>query len=93
MRSTPSLCLRAALLLACCAISSPALATPLEELVQRLRTGPAQVVFAFAIQIGMVPLTGTTSAQHMAEDLEAERLALTSDEVARIESIALAEQR
>lgn len=60
---------------------------------QRLRTGPAQVVFAFAVQIGMVPLTGTTSAQHMAEDLEAERLALTSDEVARIESIALAEQR
>jgi len=32
---------------------------------------PAQIVFAFARAIGMVPLTGTTDAGHMAEDLAA----------------------
>jgi len=30
----------------------------------------AQVVFRFALQIGMIPLTGTTGPRHMAEDLD-----------------------
>jgi diketogulonate reductase-like aldo/keto reductase len=36
------------------------------------RTGrtPAQVVFRFALQVGMLPLTGTTSPVHMKEGLE-----------------------
>ena len=29
------------------------------------------------MQIGMLPLTGTTSQQHMKEDLQAEQLALS----------------
>jgi diketogulonate reductase-like aldo/keto reductase len=52
-------------------------------------TGVAQVVFRFAIQIGMVPLTGTTNAQHMAEDLRVDRFTLTPDEVGRIETIGI----
>ena len=52
-------------------------------------TGVAQVVFRFAIQIGMVPLTGTTIAQHMAEDLRVDRFTLTPDEVGRIETIGI----
>jgi diketogulonate reductase-like aldo/keto reductase len=56
---------------------------------QRLGTGPAQVIFRFAIQIGMLPLTGTTSQQHMIEDLQAEELALSTEEIQRIETIAL----
>ena len=52
-------------------------------------TGVAQVVFRFAMQIGMVPLTGTTNAQHMADDLRADRFTLTPDEVGRIESIGI----
>ena len=28
-----------------------------------------QVIFRFALQVGMIALTGTTSAAHMAEDL------------------------
>jgi len=34
-------------------------------------------------------LTGTTNAQHMADDLRADRFTLTPDEVGRIESIGI----
>ncbi len=51
--------------------------------------GPAQVVFRFALEVGMLPLTGTTSPQHMSEDLAAARITLSADEVQRIETIAL----
>lgn len=51
--------------------------------------GPAQVIFRFAMQVGMLPLTGTTNSQHMLEDLAAERITLSSDEIQRIETIAL----
>ncbi|OGQ79615.1 MAG: xylose reductase [Deltaproteobacteria bacterium RIFCSPLOWO2_12_FULL_60_19] len=55
----------------------------------RLGAGPAQVIFRFAMQIGMLPLTGTTSRQHMKEDLQAEQLALSAEDLQRIETIAL----
>ena len=51
--------------------------------------GPAQVIFRFALEIGMLPLTGTTNPQHMAEDLAAARITLSAEEVQRIETIAL----
>jgi len=55
----------------------------------RLGTGVAQVIFRFAMHIGMLPLTGTTSPQHMKEDLQAEQFALSTQEIQRIETIAL----
>jgi diketogulonate reductase-like aldo/keto reductase len=58
-------------------------------IARRLNTGPAQVIFRFAMQVGMLPLTGTTSPQHMREDLQAEHLVLTAEEIRRIETIAL----
>jgi diketogulonate reductase-like aldo/keto reductase len=61
----------------------------IRTIAQRLGTGPAQVIFRFAMQIGMLPLTGTTSQQHMKEDLQAEQLALSTEEIRRIETIAL----
>ena len=62
----------------------------IRAIAKRLNTGPAQVIFRFAMQIGMLPLTGTTSEQHMKEDLGAERLdALTAEEMQVIETIAL----
>jgi diketogulonate reductase-like aldo/keto reductase len=61
----------------------------IRTIAQRLSTGPAQVIFRFAMQIGMLPLTGTTSQQHMKDDLQAERLALSTEEIRRIETIAL----
>ena len=61
----------------------------IRTMAQRLGATTAQVIFRFAMQIGMLPLTGTTSQRHMKEDLQAEQLALSSEEVQRIETIAL----
>ncbi len=58
-------------------------------IAKRLGTGAAQVIFRFAMQVGMLPLTGTTNPQHMKEDLSAEQIELSSEEVQLIESIAL----
>ena len=55
----------------------------------RLGTGIAQVIFRFAMQVGMLPLTGTTSAQHMKDDLQGEQLVLTTDDIQQIETIGL----
>lgn len=49
----------------------------------------AQLIFRFAMQVGMLPLTGTTNSQHMREDLECERFNLLPEEVAQIETIGL----
>jgi diketogulonate reductase-like aldo/keto reductase len=48
---------------------------------------PAQVVFRFAQQVGMLPLTGTTDPTHMREDLEL-GFELDAADVLRIERIA-----
>jgi diketogulonate reductase-like aldo/keto reductase len=49
---------------------------------------PAQVVFAFARAVGMLPLTGTTNAEHMKQDLASRSMALPSDAVRVIEGLA-----
>jgi diketogulonate reductase-like aldo/keto reductase len=59
-------------------------------IARRVNAGLPQVVFRFAQQVGMLPLTGTTSAQHMKEDLACEQFTLTPDEVRLIETIAVA---
>ena len=48
---------------------------------------PAQVVFRFALAVGMLPLTGTTRDAHMREDLASRDLELRADEIERIESV------
>lgn len=47
----------------------------------------AQIVFRFALDVGMMPLTGTTSAEHMRADLEVFDFRLEPEEVARIERL------
>ena len=64
-------------------------ASEIHAVARRLNATIAQVIFCFAMQIGMLPLTGTTSEQHMKEDLESERFVLTTEELQRIETIAL----
>jgi diketogulonate reductase-like aldo/keto reductase len=49
---------------------------------------PAQVVFRFALTVGMLPLTGTTDDDHMRQDLASRTLALSADEVRAIEDLA-----
>lgn len=48
---------------------------------------PMQVVFRFALAVGMLPLTGTSSPEHMRQDLAARALALSDDEARAIESL------
>jgi diketogulonate reductase-like aldo/keto reductase len=48
---------------------------------------PSQIVFGFALSIEMMPLTGTSDAAHMREDLEAFDFDLPAEDVERIESV------
>jgi diketogulonate reductase-like aldo/keto reductase len=61
---------------------------PLIALAEKLNATAAQVVFAFARAVGMLPLTGTTNTEHMKQDLTSLSLALPRDVVRAIESIA-----
>lgn len=58
-----------------------------ESLADRLQVTPEQVIFAFAREVGMIPLTGTTNLEHMRQDLEAREISLSAEEVARLEQV------
>lgn len=57
------------------------------DLAARGGATPAQVVFRFARAVGMLPLTGTSSAEHMRQDLASRDLAMSADQVRAIESL------
>ncbi len=57
-------------------------------LAAQFNASPAQIVFAFARQVGMLPLTGTSKPKHMQQDLESLDITLTPDALRTIESIA-----
>jgi diketogulonate reductase-like aldo/keto reductase len=56
-------------------------------LAQHHDCSPAQLIFRFAIDVGMIPLTGTTDAQHMLSDLEVFDIHLQPEEIESIECI------
>jgi len=56
-------------------------------MAKRLGTGPLQVIFRFAQQIGILPLTGTTNEQHMKQDVGVDRFELSEEEVKVVEGI------
>ena len=58
------------------------------DIAARRAATPAQVVFRFALAVGMLPLTGTSDAAHMRQDLASRNLTLTADEVSAIEGMA-----
>jgi len=58
------------------------------KLVSHYRCSPAQLIFAFALQSKMLPLTGTTSSAHMREDLAAYAISLSPNDLLLLESIA-----
>ena len=58
----------------------------LSGIAARHRATPAQVVFRFALALGMLPLTGTSDPGHMKQDLTAGALTLSADETRAIES-------
>ena len=49
---------------------------------------PAQVVFSFARSVGILPLTGSTNAEHMKQDLASRDVKLSPEAVQAIESLA-----
>jgi diketogulonate reductase-like aldo/keto reductase len=66
------------------ALEHPALLS----VARRLRAAPEQVVFRFAQQVGMLPLTGTSDRRHMDEDLACRALTLEEAELRAIESLS-----
>lgn len=60
----------------------------IDEVMRRTGYTREQVVFRFAIQVGMIPLTGTSSEAHMREDLAAVALPPLADaDVRTVEAI------
>ena len=66
------------------------LAHPLvTQIAKRHGKTASQIVFCFALAVGMIPLTGTTSAEHMRNDLCVFDCELSAEERANIESVAV----
>ena len=59
-----------------------------QDIARELERTPEQVVFKFSIQIGILPLTGTTSELHMKEDLLVKEFELNNDDLKMIGIIA-----
>jgi len=57
-------------------------------LAARSNATPAQVVFAFARAVGILPLTGTSDPEHMKQDLASRDVALSPGTLRAIESLA-----
>ncbi len=57
------------------------------EIARRHGRTPAQVVFRFALQLGMIPLTGTSDPRHMADDLAVYDFELAASEVSAVERV------
>ena len=53
-------------------------------IAMQLHKTPAQILFRYLTQCGIVPLTGTSSEQHMIEDLNVVRFELSPEEMERV---------
>ena len=58
---------------------------PIDALARQYAVTPAQVLLRGLTQLGMCPLTGTSSEQHMRDDLGIFGFALSAAELARLE--------
>ena len=63
------------------------LSARMHALAKQYKKTIPQIIFRFALQIGMLPLTGTSNALHMREDLDLDSFELTLDSVKFIEDI------
>lgn len=59
------------------------------RIAERHERGVAAIVFRFALDVGMLPLTGTTNPEHMRMDLDVRNFDLEPAEIEQIERIAL----
>lgn len=58
------------------------------DMAKRRGATSAQIVFSLARSIGILPLTGTSDAGHMKQDLASAAVTLTPDEVDTLETLA-----
>jgi len=58
------------------------------QIAQLTSATAAQIVFAFARQVGMLPLTGSSSPEHMQQDLASSTLQLPGEAIEMIEALA-----
>ncbi|MCE0723739.1 MULTISPECIES: aldo/keto reductase family protein [Legionella] len=65
------------------------LSNTIYELAKQYKKSIPQIIFRFALQIGIVPLTGTSNQQHMKEDLDLDSFELSSDSLKLIEEISM----
>ncbi len=56
-----------------------------QKIVNRVQRTAPQVIFRFAVQVGMLPLNGTTTEAHMREDLAIGDFELSPGDIATIE--------
>ncbi len=59
------------------------------QIAQRHGRTASQIIFRFAVEIGMIPLTGTTDAGHMQADMDIFAFELDRTEVERITRLAV----
>lgn len=59
----------------------------IQRLAQRYGRTESQIIFRFALDAGMIPLTGTTDPAHMEDDLKVFEFRLQPDEINRIENL------
>ncbi|AMO55725.1 xylose reductase [Endozoicomonas montiporae] len=62
-----------------------------QTIVARTGLTPAQIIFQCARKMQIVPLTGTSSTEHMLEDLGCDSVPLTEEDIAVIESILVSD--
>lgn len=58
------------------------------KILQEMGRSPDQVIFRFAQQVGMIPITGTRSEEHMRLDLAIRNFTLSSDQIHTVENLA-----
>ncbi|MCJ8276916.1 MAG: aldo/keto reductase, partial [Bdellovibrionales bacterium] len=61
---------------------------PIQQIMKDTGKSSAQIIFRFSQQIGMLPITGTTSFDNMTMDLDIKDFTLTESQIEEIEKIA-----
>ena len=67
---------------------NPSAGSTISKIMQETNKGPAQIVFKFCHQLGILPITGTTSSENMKLNLDLGDFELSPSQIKSIEEIA-----
>jgi len=65
------------------------LGASVKTLAEKYGRTPQQIIFKFASQLEMLPLTGTSSAQHMKQDLDLKSFSLSGEDLNLLENLSV----